>query len=303
MADLTYPISNRDAYQSRIRFTVKTPINITEAASELLKAPVIPPKDIANDPRAAAAFEAQEKERRLNNLIQAGPTYEVPTDKDEVSLFVPVALQFNDGVNYNNINLGVIGGDAVAAVAAGKNLGRAGLEAIGKTTSSMVQLFQSGLDLGEEIGQVAAARFTPTQTGKNVAQLVGQATTNPNTRTLFQNVNIRQFNFTFKMIPTSREESESIEAIVKLFRTEMYPDLIALNAGYRFPNAFGIHVSHKGLDAKFQKVPDCFLMAVDTVYNSTSGVFHADGYPSEVDMTLRFTEMRQMNKADVKLGF
>ena len=74
-------------------------------------------------------------------------------------------------------------------------------------------MLTSGIDLGEQFGQVAAARFTPTQTGKNVAQLVGQATTNPNTRTLFQNVNTRQFNFTFKMIPTSRQESEAIEAI------------------------------------------------------------------------------------------
>lgn len=303
MAPLTYPISNRDAYQSRIRFTVKTPINIVEAANDLLQAPIIPPKEIANSPGPRAAFEAQERERRVNALVQAGPTYEVPTNKEEVSLFVPVALQFNDGVNYNNINLGVIGGDAVGAIAAGKNLGRAGLEALGKSGSSLVQMLTSGIDLGEQFGQVAAARFTPTQTGKNVAQLVGQATTNPNTRTLFQNVNMRQFNFTFKMIPTSRQESEAIEAIVKLFRTEMYPELIALNSGYRFPNAFGIHISHKGSDAKFQKVPDCFLMAVDTVYNSTSGVFHADGYPSEVDMTLRFTEMRQMNKADVEAGF
>ena len=303
MAPLTYPISNRDAYQSRIRFTVKTPINIVEAANDLLQAPIIPPKEIANSPNELAAFEAQEKERRVNALVQAGPTYEVPTNKEEVSLFVPVALQFNDGVNYNNINLGVIGGDVVGAVAAGKNLGRAGLEALEKSGSSLVQMLTSGIDLGEQFGQVAAARFTPTQTGKNVAQLVGQATTNPNTRTLFQNVNTRQFNFTFKMIPTSRQESEAIEAIVKLFRTEMYPELIALNSGYRFPNAFGIHISHKGSDAKFQKVPDCFLMAVDTVYNSTSGVFHADGYPSEVDMTLRFTEMRQMNKADVEAGF
>ena len=35
------------------------------------------------------------------------------------------------------------------------------------------------------------------------------------------------------------------------------------------------------------------------MYNSTSGVFHEDGYPSEVDMTLMFTEMKALSKADI----
>jgi hypothetical protein len=301
---ISYPISNREAYQSRIRFVVKEASSLREDVDSILKAPVA--QAVVDDPALEAEIEAQaalDKERQITKLAQAGPTYTQSETAPVIALFAPISMQFNDAVDYNNqINLGVLGADTAAAVGGGKTLGAAAIGAIGKTGTSIVDLFKTGIDIGSETAAVAATRFTPTDFGKNIVRAITQTTANPNTRILFNNVNIRQFNFTFKMIPTSREESVAIENIVKHFRKEMYPKLIAANVGFKFPNAFGIEVKHRNSEVKFQKFPDCFLQAVDTVYNSTSGVFHAEGYPSEVDMTLRFTEMRQLNKADIEEG-
>ena len=301
---ISYPISNREAYQSRIRFVVKEASSLREEFNSIMNAPqAVADVDAPGLQAEVEAQAALDKERQATKLAQAGPTYTQSETAPVIALFAPISMQFNDAVDYGNtINLGVLGADTSAAVAGGKTLGAAALGAVGKTGTSIVDLFKTGIDIGSETAAVAATRFTPTDFGKNIVRAITQVTANPNTRVLFNNVNIRQFNFTFKMIPTSRNESIVIENIVKHFRKEMYPELIAANVGFKFPNAFGIEVKHKNNEVKFQKFPDCFLMAVDTVYNSTSGVFHAEGYPSEVDMTLRFIEMRQLNKKDIEEG-
>ena len=317
MAELNYPIDNREAYQSRIRFVVKKAKPLTDAYNNLVKATKSVQRqstDIAGtqDPGRQAEIELAEAERakaeeRANEAVQIGPQYETDLSLGVVKLFVPVSVVFNDGVSYNNdVNLGVLGGSASAAMASGQGITAAMLEGLKKTGTSISDLARTGLDLTDEYSRVAAARFTPGVLGSAV-RLTAQATTNPNTRTLFNRVNLRQFNFTFKMIPTSREESEAIESIIKHFRRETYPELIAANTGYKFPNAFGITIHHKNdgntQNAKIQKIPDCFLFGVDTAYNSTSGVFHKDGYPSEVDLTLRFTETKALSKKDIEAGF
>lgn len=325
MAELNYPIDNRDAYQSRIRFVVKKAKPLTDAYNDFVKAKK-QARELSGgfEPEKEAAMVAKAEER-ANESIQVGPQYETDLSLGVVKLFVPVAVTFQDGVLYNNIDLGVLGGSASAAMASGQGITAAMLEGLKKTGTSLSDLAKTGLDLTDEYSRVAAARFTPGVLGSAV-RLTAQATTNPNTRTLFNRVNIRNFTFQFKMIPTSREESEAIENIVAHFRREMYPELIAANTGYKFPNAFGITLHHKNAaigdtitetdedgnevtrfssqgNAKIQKIPDCFLVNVNTAYNATSGVFHKDGYPSEVDITLIFQETKALSKRDVEAGF
>jgi hypothetical protein len=325
MAELNYPIDNREAYQSRIRFVVKTAKPLSDTFQELMKSTNRIESNTSLDPGLREAAVAKAKER-ANERIQIGPQYQTDLDLGVVKLFVPIAVTFNDTVDYNqNVDLGVLGGDIAGGIAAGQGLTSSILQGLTKAGTSLMDVARTGIDLTDEYARVAAARFTPGVVGSAV-KLTAQATTNPNTRVLFNRVNLRQFQFQFKMIPTSREESLAIEGIIKHFRSEMYPELIASNTGYKFPNAFGITIHHKNAaigdtvtetdedgneitkfssqgNAKIQRVPDCFLIGVDTSYNGTAGVFHKDGYPSEVDMTLRFVETKAISKKDVEEGF
>ena len=45
-------------------------------------------------------------------------------------------------------------------------------------------------------------------------------TTNPNVRALFKNVPLRNFSFTFQLVPTSQQEARMVEDIIKIFREE-----------------------------------------------------------------------------------
>ena len=56
-------------------------------------------------------------------------------------------------------------------------------------------------------------------------------TTNPNTRSLFKSVSLREFTFQFKFIPLSEQEHDHVISIIKFFRTELYPEDITVDVG------------------------------------------------------------------------
>ena len=52
-------------------------------------------------------------------------------------------------------------------------------------------------------------------------------------------------------------------------------------------------------NAKIPSLHKCFLTGVSTNFNPTQATFHRDGYPSEVDLTLRFLETRTLDQQDI----
>lgn len=312
MAALNYPLEDREAYQSRINFTVLQAKPLKDTVEEIMAGQVpaavftgLSPGERANQ---GQAIEDNYKRRQIDKAVQVGPVYR-QLDNDPkhptVALFTPIAMTFNDAVTYNNnFALGLLGTNIPGGLAKGQSVISSIMQGITGTATSFGDVLKSGILDASDEGKVAAVRLAKAPGAvRGALQLSVQATTNPNLRSIFESVQIRQFTFQFKMIPTSRQESVEIEKIVKHFRKEMLPEVIAQNAGYRFPNGFKISIKHKGADVKMQKIPDCFLQRVDTVYNATSGVFHKEGFPSEVDITLLFTEMKPISKADVESGF
>ena len=123
---------------------------------------------------------------------------------------------------------------------------------------------------------------------------------------MFDRPNLRQFSFAFKLIATSASEARQIEKIIKAFRTYMYPEAIKLGAvpiGYRFPPMFKIDFDYAGSKTTIPSLLECHLKSVQAVYNSTSGTFHEDGQPTEVDLTLTFLEYRALTRQDIERGY
>ena len=60
---------------------------------------------------------------------------------------------------------------------------------------------------------------------------VWNVTVNPNTRSLFKNVAIREFAFQFKFIAKSKKEADEVRKIIKFFRTELYPEALTVGTG------------------------------------------------------------------------
>lgn len=206
------------------------------------------------------------------------------------TLYMPVGLQIADKVEYENAQLGAIGAslgnvsDPNAAASEG-NL----TDTAKSLVSSAVAMFS------DRAGQAARARSLTAP--------------NPNTRALFKQVSLRQFQFTFKLIPSSPSEAGNIPEIIKYFRTEMYPENITyadLALGYKFPNKFKIEFQTGG-NSLVTKLSDCYLEAFQTNYNPSNAAFLQSGsgpsHFSETDISLTFMEARTLSKADIEKGF
>jgi hypothetical protein len=221
-------------------------------------------------------------------------------------MYIPIGLQYRDGVNYENMDIGGAGAGAEAALKGGsgaiKGLIEGGLGTFAKGLTG------SGAADVATLGVVKLAAALPDEIAGAV-KVAARVTSNPNTRVLFKSVNMREFSFTFKFICTSAREAEEVKEIITFFRSELYPEDITtevggakISIGYKFPNKFRIEVEYDGQEIA-HRIKPCYLRNVDVNYNNTSQAFHSDGNFSEVEMTIGFQETRTLSKKDIGEGF
>jgi hypothetical protein len=256
---------------------------------------------------AAKEKQASDDVKKSNGGITDIKTKRVP-NSPIIQMYMPQSLVFNDDVAYGQSNLGPGGLTAIGALNAGQSL----VSAVGKgITEGIESIFN--LATGQISGaaaSVAAARatqFIPKVGLRTAAATALQVGINPGTRTMFEQPNIRNFTFTFRLISTSSAEATQIEKIIQTFREEMYPETIdminGVPAGYKFPNLFKLEFDFIGAKAKLPMIQFSYLRSCQVTYNPNSMVFHPDGQPTEVDMTLVFQEYRALSKQDIQKGY
>jgi hypothetical protein len=309
--NLEYPLNNPDEYKGRLVFTVlfEPPSDLSSISSAITDLFLGDEDDggVVSGNKEEALQTAEQTLGKLKNLPISGDRAPQRTNR-QVSVFLPLGLQYRDNVAYENMDLGALGGAAELGMKSGANALSAMIDAGAQTlaagfkgsagsaltTLGATKLLAKVPGLGDELG--------------GAAKVAGRVTTNPNTRVLFKQVNLREFAFTFKFIPTSQKEAEEVKQIVKFFRTELYPEDIEidvgqskLSVGYKFPNKFAIDVVYDGEEVA-TKIKPCYLRDVGVTYNNTAMSMHSDGNFSEVEMTLAFQETRTLNRKDVEEG-
>ena len=231
-----------------------------------------------------------------------------------ISLYLPTSLQFADAISYGDVDLGSLGGAAAAALRSNNNdisIGKMGAAALDATGTMALDLWKglTGGDAG------AAAQIAVMRLAKGINSEIGNAIesetqiiVNPNKRSTLRGVALRRFNFTFKLIPTSKLEADTITGIIKFFRQEMYPvSEVAFGAAnvslaLRFPSKFNISMSYDGKKIATGILPS-FLENINVIYNPNAMAFHADGNFQETNITLNFVEERALSKSDIEEGF
>jgi len=323
-----FPLNYRDDYKGRIRFSVieEEETNIDEIRSAIsTEQSAIAARDNSFDERGEPLNKsAQERNEDLKNKAAAKSQgvrpgtknlsaleSEPPVSVKTATLYLPQSITFADGVQYENVDLGAIGGVAEAG-AQGALQGQGFFGSVGGGISSLIDSMKG--PTGEGAGKLAANAISNVFGGGANAgvRAATRVTMNPNTRALFKAVNMRAFTFTFKMIPLSAAEAQQVENIIRFFRTELYPEQIllaeksdkdgAVPLGYRFPNKILIEMLYGDKKSVATKILPCYLESMQTVYNPTSMGMHSDGKFQEVDISLNFRESRTLNKADIISG-
>ena len=305
--DLEYPLNNPDEYKGRLVFNVmKEPEtdlgNISEAASSFAKSIGDGLKNALqteNPEEVAKAVKSHKGEVNVP-IIKQRPL--IKLDR-QVSLYLPVGLQYRDNVAYENMDLGGMG----AGVESGLKSGSGAVNALidGGFKTFQAALAGSANKDAAKVATVKLASALPDEISGAFRSAAG-VTSNPNTRVLFKSVGLREFAFAFKFIATSPKEATEIKEIIKLFRTELYPENINMpvagsniSIGYRFPNKFQIEVEYNG-EQVATRIKPCYLRDVGVTYNNTAMAMHSDGNFTEIEMTLSFQETRTLNRKDVE---
>lgn len=267
---------------------------------------------------AARAAEKEKSEATAYTDVRTdifGMKTAAVTPRKQVILYFPQSLAVNDGVQYNQAQLGATG---TAALGALRNSGSltsataAAVEGAMRSITDLGSLLSGNLDLQKAGGALAVSRVANAMgtSGLAAAAQVGlQVKVNPNNRALFQGVNVRSFSFTYDFVPRSPEEAEEIHQIIKFFRTELYPSTplnlfeSGIPLGYRFPHLFEIKLRYNNdVNTKLPQPLYCYLRDVQTNFNPQSMSWHADGSPTQIQMTLNFTEYRTLRKEDIEAG-
>ena len=224
----------------------------------------------------------------------------------KITLNMPIAYVVNDMIGYENAELGASGAAALNAMERTGEMGSALSAAIGSFKGSVTDLFKQGM--GADAARVALARGiakAPISAGlKAAGSIAARVTVNPNVRATFRGVSLREFTFQFKFIPYSAEESRAIADIIRTFRTYAYPEAIyagPVSVGYKYPDLFKIRVQYNQQDIGSQ-IKMCYLRNVQTSYNPTAASFHADKMPTEIDLSLSFTEHTTISREDIVSG-
>lgn len=231
----------------------------------------------------------------------------------KVTLYLPQAIQIQDAVQYdNNVELGAIGGGIANSARGNLSLANA-IDKASQTANNTIKALASGgvSSITQEQASIAsqAALKNAGARGANVSNALAAvtgATANPNIRTLFRQVPIRNFSFSFTLIPTSREEANQINSIVKFFREELYPEALTVGGidyGYRFPNRMLIKLVYRNREIPGTKFLPVYLQSFNAVYNANGMGMHSDGNWSEVQITMNFTETKPLAKQDVERGY
>ena len=298
------------------------------------KKEVVEDESEADEENKQSTIEANKKANSKNNAEEAGLRNDITNVANSVSktfenvnalnsvgsVILPLQrdLRFSDNVSYESPAIGMMGAGLEGAIG-GKNPFDGATNGDGSFTTAASALAAqavakaSGLGVGALIGKIAGGTLGGAVLGSGATEGLGDAVKSatriasaPNQRTLFKEVQIRQFAFTFKLIANSSEEAEQIKNIIKFFRQELYPEMLTVGdnkvpIAYKFPNVFSIKVKNQfGGDAA-SKIQRCYLRDVQTSYNATGNGLLEDGNFIEVDISLSFQEVKALDKQMVAL--
>ena len=216
-----------------------------------------------------------------------------------VRLPLPPSLTFTDGMSYDNINRGA----AMAMLMDGKSLDDvgAGLREYGAKFDGL------SLEMAADISGKLMAKM-----GVKTAQLRKNISPNPNTRALFKNPNLREFEFAFELVATESSDKLLIENILDFFRINMYPadENSEIPLMYVMPNLFTVEaylLTPKGVEKQLKnfKMKPCYLTAVSTTLNGNA-ILAEDGknpFFAKTDLSMSFMEQRTLVSKDIREGF
>lgn len=208
------------------------------------------------------------------------------TEIERIHMYTPSGISTKDGASFSGMDMGAInaGKEVTSRMADGETL--ADVMADGKDGMVMAMKGIGGFVPGAEATTAAGA-------------MESGVLFNPQTTLAFDGVELRTFEFTFKMVPESKDEAEDSRKIVNWFRKYLYPKKAGLFS-LIYPPKFKIQFFIGEEENKYMPmIHDCYLNGVQENSNPEGNSFFIDGQPTSIELSLSFSEVKQLTRHDL----
>lgn len=156
--------------------------------------------------------------------------------------------------------------------------------------------------VGGAVGNAIASQVLKKNSGLSSA---AKAAANPRKEQIFKGVDFRRFTFEYQFAPRNPQEAATVMNIIYQFKYHMHPEFKdASNFIYVYPSEFDIeYFFGSSQNANINKISSCVLTEMNVNY-SPNGVFTTfpDGTPTQINLTLQFTELEALTKERIAVG-
>ena len=226
-----------------------------------------------------------------------------------ISMYMPTGVKATYGANYQDSAIGQgarFAADLYSDIMAGTKASDAVLDTLANDFPQAVReaAILAALKLAENVpGFQGATDVLGMATGEVVAERLELA---------FRNINKRKFQYTFKMLPKSREEVDMVHEIVLAFKKHMSASFKDGNRSGKtlvVPDTFNIEYMYNGSGNQYlHKISECVLETVDVSYGGDryktfSGVDGKGAPPVETTLSLNFAELELISRERIEEGF
>ncbi len=225
-----------------------------------------------------------------------------------ISLPIPINLEANYSADWENESLGAFGNQVAKAGAdIYKNMKAkgGGMDALKASVEQYAST--AGSDVAWDFLQaVALDNVTKFGAAYNAVSRVTGLAVNPYKAVLYRSPDFRSFQFSYKFIPSNKQEADTILSIVTEFKTGMHPSFDAAFADnvFKYPDIWRITIPG---DKYLFKFLTCALKSV--TYNphgeGTKTYFKSDtdNIPLSITLDLGFQELSVLTKEDIAKGY
>jgi hypothetical protein len=227
----------------------------------------------------------------INKTLSNLPTFASGSTsrlKEVVTLHISEKPVVRYGVNYTSRDLGVLAGLLIQGSAMG-------------SLTAAIESPEVKARLVAELARVPSIKAV----GGTISDLLELGTrqkTNPFREVLFESVDYRTFQFTYRFLPKTESETVKIQNIIKIFKKNMHPEITQNKLFYIYPSEFDIKYYYKNDENKYlHNFARCALTDMVVDYGGDQFVtIGRNGAPAEIGMTLKFQELEQMTSEGIK---
>ncbi|QXN67301.1 hypothetical protein [Stenotrophomonas phage BUCT608] len=243
---------------------------------------------------------------QFNFFERDSPKESSPIDK--IALYMPESISQPSTVSWDSEKFGFIG-NAVAAGAAAFNRDRSLGGAMQAAQTAFGQM-EGGSDVlmaraMANLGSAAVGLMGGNVSAEGLMGAVAGKIFNPYMTMVFRGIDFRNFAFTFKFVPFSEKDCDTIDEIVKTFRKNQLPEWESGRTFLGYPNECQISYKWKDQDNKWlHKFKRAVCTAVDVDYTPAGG-FNSmrNGMPATITVSTKWNEIELVTRKDVDEGF